>query len=139
MNNEDDMAGYTPGETAALKGLFDMFDVEKTGQVRTADLEDILEKVGRDPNEGMCACFPLTLLFSLLSLSSLSFFSLFPSLYPFLSLSRITHTHIPCIVSISIVVGVFPLLCTYLAWFEVALLLVNFVSVNQMTRYIERS
>ena len=47
------MSGYTPGETAALKGLFDMFDRDSSGYVATADLEDILEKVGRDPIEGM--------------------------------------------------------------------------------------
>ena len=45
-------SGYTPGETAALKGLFDMFDKELSGFVDTSDLEDILEKVGRDPSEG---------------------------------------------------------------------------------------
>jgi Ca2+-binding EF-hand superfamily protein len=45
-------AGYTPGETAALKGLFDMFDKDGRGFIATSDLEEILEKVGRDPVEG---------------------------------------------------------------------------------------
>ncbi len=50
----DSVVEYSQEERGALKGIFDLFDANKSGFIQTRDLGAILEKIGRSSSEGAC-------------------------------------------------------------------------------------